>query len=106
MIHNYIRGGIRKAYLASVVSKGEDGMNGTLYLAGKPPIPSAAEAIRKIRENGHLAFVCTGRSKALIPKTPILDMGFDGIVGACGAYGECAEKNCSGSLLVKNNWKN
>lgn len=111
MIHKYIRGGIRKAYLASVVSKGEDGMNskkavffdidGTLYLAGKPPIPSAAEAIRKIRENGHLAFVCTGRSKALIPKTPILDMGFDGIVGACGAYGECGGKELFRESLGK-----
>lgn len=63
-------------------------IDGTLYMAGKPPVPSAAEAIRKIRENGHLAFICTGRSRALIPQTPILDMGFDGIVGACGAYGE------------------
>ncbi len=63
-------------------------IDGTLYVEGKPAIPSAAEAIRKLRENGHLAFICTGRSRALIPEKPILDMGFDGIVGACGAYGE------------------
>lgn len=63
-------------------------IDGTLYVEGKPPIPSAAEAIRTIRKNGHLAFICTGRGRAMIPKTPILDMGFDGIVGACGAYGE------------------
>lgn len=28
---------------------------------------SAREAIRKARENGHLVYVCTGRSKAEMP---------------------------------------
>lgn len=63
-------------------------IDGTLYVQGKPAIPSAAEAIRKIRANGHFAFVCSGRSRVMIPKTPILDMGFDGVVAACGTYGE------------------
>lgn len=63
-------------------------IDGTLYVQGKPTIPSAAEAIRKIRANGHLAFVCSGRSRIMIPQTPILDMGFDGVVAACGTYGE------------------
>lgn len=63
-------------------------IDGTLYLQGKPLIQSTIEAIRKIRENGHLAFVCTGRSRVMVPKTPILSIGFDGIVASCGTYGE------------------
>lgn len=63
-------------------------IDGTLFIQGKPLVQSAAEAIRKIRQNGHLAFICTGRSRIMVPQTPILDMGFDGIVGACGTYGE------------------
>lgn len=63
-------------------------VDGTLYVQGKPPVLSAARAIRGIRENGHLAFVCSGRSRIMIPQTPILDMGFDGVVASCGTYGE------------------
>lgn len=63
-------------------------IDGTLLVLGKPVVQSAIDAIRKIRENGHLAFICTGRSRVMVPQTPILDMGFDGIVGGCGTYGE------------------
>ena len=63
-------------------------IDGTLFVQGKPMIESAVRAIRKLRENGHLAFICTGRSRIMIPQSPILDIGFDGIVGACGTYGE------------------
>lgn len=48
---------------------------------------SAKHAVRKARENGHLVFVCTGRSKAeLFPE--ILEVGFDGVIGAAGGYVE------------------
>ncbi|MDL4840969.1 Cof-type HAD-IIB family hydrolase [Aquibacillus rhizosphaerae] len=49
-------------------------------------IPESAKlAIQKARENGHLTFICTGRSKAeLFPE--ILEIGFDGIIGAAGGY--------------------
>ena len=63
-------------------------IDGTLLVLGKPVLQSTIDAIRKIRENGHLAFICTGRSRVMVPQTPILDIGFDGIVGACGMYGE------------------
>ncbi|MEH7121067.1 Cof-type HAD-IIB family hydrolase [Neobacillus vireti] len=51
-------------------------------------IPDSAKlAVRKARENGHLIFICTGRSKGQIfPE--ILEVGFDGIVGAAGGYVE------------------
>lgn len=63
-------------------------IDGTLFVQGKGVPDSTIEAIAKIRENGHKAFVCSGRCRAMIPQTPILDIGFDGVVGACGAYGE------------------
>lgn len=48
---------------------------------------SAREAIRKARENGHLVYVCTGRSKAEIPDD-IWNIGFDGMIGGNGSYVE------------------
>lgn len=48
---------------------------------------SAREAIRKARENGHLVYVCTGRSKAEMPDE-IWNIGFDGIIGGNGSYVE------------------
>lgn len=52
---------------------------------------SAKEAVRKAREKGHLVFICTGRLKAeLFPD--ILEVGFDGIIGAAGGYIEINEK--------------
>ncbi|MBD5541685.1 MAG: Cof-type HAD-IIB family hydrolase [Lachnospiraceae bacterium] len=63
-------------------------IDGTLYEAGKPIVPSTAKAIEKIRENGHLAFICTGRSRIMVPDVPVLELGFDGVVASCGTYGE------------------
>lgn len=48
---------------------------------------SAITAVRQARANGHLVFLCTGRS--LIGLWPeILDIGFDGVVAAAGGYVE------------------
>lgn len=46
---------------------------------------SAKIAIQQSRKNGHLVFLCTGRSKAEMPNE-ILDIGFDGIIGGNGSY--------------------
>ena len=49
-------------------------------------IPDSAKiAIQQSRKNGHLIFLCTGRSKAEMPNK-ILDIGFDGIIGGNGSY--------------------
>ena len=46
---------------------------------------SARHAVREARANGHRVFLCTGRSLAeLWPE--IIDIGFDGLVAAAGAY--------------------
>ena len=60
-------------------------IDGTL-LNEKNQVPdSAFAAIRRLRQNGHLAFLNTGRS--LVGIHPhILDVQFDGIIGACGTY--------------------
>ena len=63
-------------------------VDGTLFKQGKNVPKSTIRAIAKIRENGHRAFVCTGRSRVMVPKTPILDIGFDGVVAACGMYAD------------------
>lgn len=63
-------------------------IDGTLYKRGHDILPSTIKAIQQLRANGHLVFVCTGRSRALISDCPILEIGFDGIIGGCGSYGE------------------
>lgn len=62
-------------------------IDGTLVnFKGKMP-DSAASALKKAQENGHLIVLCTGRSVCQI--YPFLtEMGFDGIVAASGAYVE------------------
>ena len=52
-------------------------------------------AIKTLRENGHLAFICTGRSKAMIFPF-IIDVGFDGIIAGAGTYAEYA-----GNVLMR-----
>ncbi len=48
---------------------------------------SAIKAIRQARENGHLVFVSTGRSRAEMPDN-IWNIGLDGMIGANGSYVE------------------
>ena len=47
---------------------------------------STKEAIRMLRENGHLAFLCSGRTRAFIQDERLLALGFDGIVAGCGTW--------------------
>lgn len=47
---------------------------------------STKEAITKLRENGHLAFICSGRTRSYIQSPKLLDLGFDGIIAGCGTY--------------------
>ncbi len=48
---------------------------------------SARDAVRAARGNGHLLFLCTGRSTSEL-WSEILDIGFDGVVAAAGGYVE------------------
>ena len=60
-------------------------IDGTLYdYEGRMP-ESTRTALRKLKENGHLVYFVTGRSKAE-NKKELWDMGLDGIICANGAY--------------------
>jgi len=61
-------------------------IDGTLWNKNCEILPSTIEAIQKLRENGHLAFICSGRSRANIRKKELLDIGFDGVVASCGTH--------------------
>lgn len=62
-------------------------IDGTLYNPSIGIPESAIEGLRKLKENGHLAFISTGRARAMIPQE-LVDLGFDGVLAACGTYVE------------------
>ena len=49
---------------------------------------SAKEALRKLRENGHMPIICSGRSKGHIPCDMLYGLGFTGLIAACGIHVE------------------
>lgn len=62
-------------------------IDGTLVdHSGRIPA-SARHAVRAARANGHLVFLCTGRSRPELWPA-VTDIGFDGLVGGSGAYVE------------------
>lgn len=61
-------------------------IDGTLW-DEKFQIPdSTKKAFGMLRENGHLTFICTGRTRSYIQDERLLSLGFDGIVAGCGTY--------------------
>ena len=60
-------------------------IDGTLTEPGSniPPV-SAQEAIRRARANGHKVVLCSGRNYGML--SPLLQYGFDGLVGSAGGY--------------------
>ena len=66
-------------------------IDGTLVnFQGEMP-EGARHALRCVREKGHKIVICSGRSLFQIYPW-LLDMGFDGVIGAAGAYVECDAK--------------
>ena len=64
-------------------------IDGTILDEETNKIPeSALEAIRKLKENGHLAIINTGRTKVILPEL-IKNSGFNGYICGCGTYIEC-----------------
>lgn len=59
-------------------------IDGTLWDAANVIPESTRNAIRMLRANGHLAFLCTGRCRGYIQDPNLLGLGFDGIVSGCG----------------------
>ena len=52
---------------------------------------STVKAVQATRAKGNLCFLCTGRSKAEI-FDHIMDVGFDGIIGAGGGFVEIGDR--------------
>ncbi len=59
-------------------------IDGTLWGFDNQIPASTRQAIKALKENGHLTFLCSGRSRAFIQDPQLLGLGFDGIVSGCG----------------------
>lgn len=66
-------------------------VDGTLLTYENVLPPSATEAIRTARKNGHKVYICTGRSRAEVYDY-IWDIGLDGMIGGNGSYVEADGK--------------
>ncbi|TDW14635.1 Cof subfamily protein (haloacid dehalogenase superfamily)/HAD superfamily hydrolase (TIGR01484 family) [Breznakia blatticola] len=68
-------------------------VDGTLCLDDGHTVPESAQAAcKQARKNGHKLFLCTGRSKPEIFDN-ILEVGFDGIIGAGGGFADVNQEN-------------
>ena len=64
-------------------------IDGTLTEPGSNvPPASAREAVRGAQANGHKVVLCSGRNYGML--SPLLQYGFDGLVGSAGGYIEYA----------------
>lgn len=61
--------------------------------------PSAKEAISRLKENGHIPIICTGRARGHVRNRELLDIGFPGIIAACGTHVEYEGKMLYESFL-------
>jgi len=59
--------------------------DGTILDIKKGVAPDVPQAIRRLTERGHMAFLCTGRSRAFVPRE-IERLGFTGMITNLGAY--------------------
>ena len=63
-------------------------IDGTLW-DDKMIVPESTKAaIKKLQENGHKAFVCTGRAMGNVNDPQFDEIGFDGFIAACGNHVE------------------
>jgi Cof subfamily protein (haloacid dehalogenase superfamily) len=62
-------------------------IDGTLYNREVGVPKSAIQGIKQLKENGHLAFISTGRARAMISQD-LVDIGFNGVLASCGCYVE------------------
>lgn len=63
-------------------------IDGTLWDEQMQIPKSTSLAIQKLRENGHYAFICSGRSRAAIRARELFAIGFDGVLAGCGTHVE------------------
>ena len=73
-------------------------IDGTLWDENMVVPESTKLAVRLLQENGHKAFVCTGRAMGNVNDPQFDEIGFDGFVAACGNYVEM-----DGKILYERN---
>ena len=61
-------------------------IDGTIWNEHMEIPESTIRAVRQLRENGHYAFLCSGRSRSNIRSKKLLEIGFDGVIAACGTH--------------------
>ncbi len=75
-------------------------IDGTLWDEHLNIPESTVKAIRRLRQNGHYAFICSGRSRSNIKNKKLLAIGFDGIIAACGTSIEFNGENRYEAILT------
>lgn len=81
-------------------------IDGTLWDEHNIIPESTKSAIRKLKEQGHKAILCSGRARGNIRNKDLLALNFDGIIAACGNHVELDhtliyEKILDGDLVKK-----
>ena len=62
-------------------------VDGTIYEGGRGTPESTRKALERLKENGHIPILCTGRPKAsMFPE--VLDLNFPGMICGAGTYME------------------
>ena len=59
-------------------------IDGTLWDDKNYIPPSTIDAIHRLQDKGHMAFINTGRTTGFVKNEDLLSIGFDGIVAGCG----------------------
>ncbi|MBQ3795624.1 MAG: HAD family hydrolase [Butyrivibrio sp.] len=67
-------------------------IDGTLWNSDNYIPESAKNAIHVAQTNGHKCFINTGRARSFVYNKELLDIGFDGILSACGCMIEYNSK--------------
>jgi len=67
-------------------------IDGTLWDRRSIIPDSTKEAIRKLSENGHKAYINTGRTRGYITDPTLLSLPFSGIIAGCGTHIEIDEE--------------
>lgn len=63
-------------------------IDGTLWDDTMQIPKSTEQAIAQLKENGHKTFLCSGRARGNIRSKKLLNLGFDGVIAACGNHVE------------------
>jgi hydroxymethylpyrimidine pyrophosphatase-like HAD family hydrolase len=73
-------------------------IDGTIWNVHNEIPESTAEAIKRLRENGNLVFINTGRTRGYLRRPNLFALGFDGIISGAGTMIEyCSDSICSGN---------